>query len=102
MRSVQIIAIACLIAVGCAGPLAVANANAAADRAAVAALDTAYQAAVKANDVAAMGRILAPDFVLVVSSGAVVMRAELLADATKRTTTYERQEEDAGTQTVRV
>ena len=102
MRSVQLFAISGLIAVGCAGPLAVANADAVADRAAVAAFDTAYQAAVKANDAAAMGRILAPDFVLVVSSGTVVTRAELLADATKRTTTYERQEEDAGTQTVRV
>jgi len=35
----------------------------------VAALDTEYQAAVKANDVATMDRILADDFVLVTGLG---------------------------------
>lgn len=102
MRWILGVAVSGLIAVGHAGPLAVAHADPAADRTAVAALDTAYQAAVKANDAAAMGRILATDFVLVLSNGTVVTRAELLADATSRTVNYERQEEDAGTQTVRV
>ena len=100
MRFVQGWMVAGALALGCASPPACADP--AADRAAVAALDTAYQAAVKANDAAAMGQILAPDFVLVLSSGNVVTRAELLADASNRTMTYERQEEDAGTQTVRV
>lgn len=102
MRWIQRVTVSGLIALGCASPLVVAHADPAGDRTAVAALDTAYQAAVKANDAAAMDRILAADFVLVLSNGTVVTRAELLADATKRTVTYERQEEDAGTQTVRV
>ena len=102
MRSIQTFAALGVIVLGCACSLAVAHADPAADRASVAALDTAYQAAVKANDAAAMGRILAPDFVLVLSTGVVVTREVLLADATKRTVTYERQEEDAGTQTVRI
>ena len=42
-----------------------ADASAADDRKIVAALDTQYQAAVKENDTAAMGRILADDFALV-------------------------------------
>ena len=39
------------------------------DRAAVAALDTKYQAAVKANDATTMDRILADDFVLITGKG---------------------------------
>ena len=39
------------------------------DRAAVAALDTKYQAAVKANDASAMDAILADDFILVTGKG---------------------------------
>jgi len=91
-----------MIALGCAWPIAIVHADAAADRATVAALDTTYQAAVKANDAAAMGRILKDDFVLVLGNGTVVTRAELLQDASGRSVAYERQEEDAGTQTVRV
>ena len=74
----------------------------AADAKAVAALDVAYQAAVKANDAAAMARILHPDFVLVLGSGAVVTREALLKTARDKTAIYERQDEDPGTQTVRV
>jgi len=72
------------------------------DERVVAALDTAYQAAVKANDAKGMGAILHPDFVLILGSGAVVDRSALLKTATDRTAIYERQEEDPGTQTVRV
>jgi ketosteroid isomerase-like protein len=83
----------------------VANAapkDAAAATRAVAALDTAYQAAVKVNDAEAMGRILHPDFVLILGSGGVVSRDALLKDAWEKTTVYTQQDEDAGTQTVRV
>ena len=68
----------------------------------VAALDVAYQAAVKANDWAGMDRILHPDFVLVIGTGKVFDRAELIRSARERDVIYEHQEEDAGTQTVRV
>lgn len=72
------------------------------DRAVVAGLDTAYQAAVKANDAAAMDRILHKDFVLVLGDGRVVSRADLLDEARKKTITWEHQEEEAGSQTVRL
>ncbi|MFL5298556.1 MAG: nuclear transport factor 2 family protein [Phenylobacterium sp.] len=76
--------------------------NVAKDAAAVGALDVAYQAAVKINDAKAMAAILHPDFVLVVGSGSVVSREALLKSARDRQAVYERQDEDPGTQTVRV
>jgi ketosteroid isomerase-like protein len=72
------------------------------DRAEVAALDTAYQAAVERNDAQAMGRILHPDMILVVGRGTVFTREDLLRSAREREITYERQVEDEGTQTVRL
>src|SRR2546421_1869747 len=45
------------------------NATPEEDAKAVAALDTKYQAAVKANDAATMDQILADDFVLVIGGG---------------------------------
>ena len=72
------------------------------DRAAVAALDVRYQAAVKANDAAAMARILHPDMILVVGSGAVATREDLLTAARDRTVVYELQDEEPGSQTVRL
>ncbi len=60
---------------------------------AVAALDTEYQAAVKANDAATMDRILADDFVLVTGRGKTYNKADLLAQARARSTVYEHQEE---------
>lgn len=72
------------------------------DRAAVSALDIAYQAAVKANDAETMGRILHPDFVLVVGSGAVATRADLLRDAREKRIAWEIQDEIPGSQTVRL
>jgi ketosteroid isomerase-like protein len=63
------------------------------DAATVARLDTKYQAAVKANDWAAMDAILADDFVLVTGSGKVFTKADLLNAARNKTTTYERQED---------
>jgi ketosteroid isomerase-like protein len=68
----------------------------------VAALDTQYQAAVKANDAATMDRILADDFVLVTGRGQAFKKGDLLKDARDKTTIYEHQEEEAGSQVVRV
>ena len=70
------------------------------DKATVAALDTAYPAAVKTNDAAAMDRILADDFVLVTGKGKSYGKADLLKAARERSETYEHQEDSE--QTVRV
>ncbi|MEZ5994322.1 MAG: nuclear transport factor 2 family protein [Hyphomonadaceae bacterium] len=72
------------------------------DRAAVAALDTAYQAAVERNDAETMGAILHPDMILVVGRGTVHSREDLLRSAREQDATYEHQVEDEGTQTVRL
>jgi len=77
-----------------------AAASPAEDKAAVAALDTQYQAAVKANDAATMDRILADDFVLVTGKGKVFGKADLLQAARDKTESYEHQEDSQ--QTVRV
>ena len=76
------------------------HAAAANDHDAVAALDTAYQAAVKANDADSMGRILADDFVLVTGKGKAYTKADLLKSARDHSETYEHQEDSE--QTVRV
>jgi hypothetical protein len=68
----------------------------------VAALDTRYQAAVKANDAATISRILAGDFVLVTGTGHAFTRDDFIGPARTQDCTYEHQEEVAGTQTVRV
>ena len=67
--------------------------DAAADAKTVAALDTAYQAAVKANDAEGMARILADDFVLVTGRGKVFTKNDLLEEARKKSTIYEKQDE---------
>ena len=72
------------------------------DRAAVAAIDTKYQDAVKHNDAETMAQILHEDFVLVLGTGKTYTRADLLESARTRHITYERQDEDPGTQTVRL
>lgn len=79
-----------------------ALASPAEDQKAVADLDTQYQAAVKRNDADTMARILDDNFVLVVGSGKVFSRNDLLESARKKDVIYEHQEEDPGTQTVRV
>jgi len=68
----------------------------------VAGLDTKYQAAVKSNDTATMDQILADDFVLVNGRGKVSSKTDLLESARKKDVTYERQDEEPGTQKVRV
>jgi len=57
---------------------------------------------VKANDASAMDRILAEDFVLVNGRGKVSTKADLIKAAREKRTTYERQEEEEGSQKVRV
>jgi ketosteroid isomerase-like protein len=78
------------------------NASSEEDAKTVAALDTKYQAAVKSNDAATMDQILADDFALVNGRGKVSSKADLLESARKKEITYERQDEEAGTQKVRV
>ena len=78
------------------------NASSEEDAKTVAALDTKYQAAVKSNDAAAMDQILADDFVLVNGRGKVSSKTDLLESARKKEVTYERQDEEPGTQKVRV
>jgi ketosteroid isomerase-like protein len=68
----------------------------------VAALDTVYQAAVKANDIAIMDQILADDFVLVTDRGASLTKADLIKEAREKRTIYEHQEVEEGTKKVRV
>ena len=78
------------------------NASSDEDVKTVAALDTKYQAAVKSNDAATMDQILADDFVLVTGRGKVFRKADLIESARKKELTYERQDEEPGTQKVRV
>jgi ketosteroid isomerase-like protein len=92
---------AAFLAIGALAGLG-AKAGAADDEKAVAALDTQYQAAVAKNDAAGMDRILADDFVLVTGRGKVFTRADLLGEARSGKTVYERQEEERGSQKVRV
>ena len=82
--------------------VAAAAASPADDIRTVAALDTAYQAAVERNDAAAMAAILHDDMILVVGAGAVYSREDLLRAARDQDFIYERQVEDPGTQTVRL
>jgi ketosteroid isomerase-like protein len=79
-----------------------ASASPADDAKAVAALDTQYQEAVKKNDAAIMDRILLDDFVLVNGMGKLFNKVDLLQAARSKSTIYEHQEEEAGTQKVRV
>ncbi|MGE5213912.1 MAG: nuclear transport factor 2 family protein [Nitrospirota bacterium] len=83
---------------------AATNLNAAleVDEKAVATLDTKYQAAVKSNDAVTMDQILADDFVLVTGRGKVFSKTDLIESARKKEVTYERQDEEPGTQKVRV
>ncbi|MFM9862927.1 MAG: nuclear transport factor 2 family protein [Micropepsaceae bacterium] len=68
----------------------------------VADLDTRYQLAVKQNDAAAMDRILHDDFILVLGNGTAHTKADLLKSAREEKYAYELQDEEGGTQTVRV
>jgi ketosteroid isomerase-like protein len=71
-------------------------------RRAIAALDTVYQAAVERNDADTMATILHEDMILVLGTGAVYTREDLLESARDAHIIYEHQVEDEGTQTVRL
>jgi ketosteroid isomerase-like protein len=73
--------------------LAVASYSPASDASAVAALDTQFQAATKANDVAGIDSIVADDFVLVLGDGRTFSKADLVNEAREKQTTYEHQED---------
>lgn len=79
-----------------------AHADPAGDIRTIAALDTAYQAAVERNDAEGMAAILHEDMILVLGDGSVHTREDLLNAARTRRTVYEHQVEDDGTQTVRL
>lgn len=81
-------------------PLAGRDSGSDEDRRAVSALDTQFQAAVKDNDVEGMSRILADDYILVLSSGKTQTKTDLLNEAREHKTAYERQEDT--NQTVRL
>jgi ketosteroid isomerase-like protein len=69
---------------------------------AVADLDTQFQAAVKDNDAATIDKILADDMILVTGRGHTFTRAEQIEEARSKSTVYEHQEEEEGTQKVRI
>jgi ketosteroid isomerase-like protein len=78
------------------------NASSEEDIKTVAALDTKYQAAVKANDPATMDQILTDEFILVNGRGKVSTKTDLIESARKKEITYERQDEEPGSQKVRL
>ena len=84
------------------GLAAIAVASPEDDRKAVAALDTAFQAAVKVHDVATIDRTLHADMTLILGDGRVVTREDHLQAAREKKIQYEVQDEDPGTQFVRV
>jgi len=87
-----------------AGALSYSNAGATeeADRGAVAALDTEFQAAVKNNNADVMARILHKDMVLILGDGSVGSRDDQLREARGKLILYEIQDEEPGTRSVRV
>lgn len=91
-----------LLATGLMLAVVPAGAVPADDAQAVAALDTAFQLAVKNNDADAIGRALADDMVLITGRGRVYTKEDHLVSARKKERRYEKQDEEPGTQTVRV
>jgi uncharacterized protein (TIGR02246 family) len=80
----------------------IATASPESDREAVARLDKEFQAAVKANDANTMARIFHQDMVLVLGDGRINTREEQLQEARDKVIDYQVQDEEEGTQTVRV
>ncbi len=79
-----------------------ASADSRDDQRLVGRLDLEFQAAVKANDAETMARILHPNMVLVLGDGRVLSRDDQLKESRSKLIKYEIQDEEAGTQTVRV
>lgn len=94
--------LAAMIAGAALAASAAATASPADDQRTVAALDVAYQAAVKQGDLATMERILHDEFALVRGDGRVVTREQIIEGARSGAYIYEQQDEMPGTQTVRV
>jgi ketosteroid isomerase-like protein len=90
-----------LLAIG-ASAASPAYSTAEEDRQTVESLDTEYQAAVKRNDVETMERILHDDMILVLGDGTTYTKAAILESARDKSIQYEYQDEDPGTQIVRV
>lgn len=91
-----------LLTAGFALTLVPAGAATADDARLVAALDTEFQAAVKHNDADTIARHLAEDMVLLTGRGRVYTRQDHIVAAQKKERIYEKQDEEPGTQTVRV
>jgi uncharacterized protein (TIGR02246 family) len=72
------------------------------DRQLIAELDRTFQAAVKQNDAETMAAILHPDMILVLGDGRVFTREDQLRESRQKLLAYEIQDEEPGTQTVRV
>jgi ketosteroid isomerase-like protein len=85
-----------------AGLTRIAAASPEEDRKTVAALDTEFQAAVKHHDVATIDRILHDDMILVLGDGRTATKEDHLQAAREKSVRYEVQDEDPGTQVVRV
>ena len=92
-------ALAVALSFGAAGQAAASPED---DIRAVAALDTAYQAAVERNDAVAMGKILHPNMILVVGDGRVRTGEDLMRLARSGEVKFEKQVNDPGTQVVRL
>jgi ketosteroid isomerase-like protein len=91
-----------LLAVLCATVIPAACSTPDDDRRTVAQLDTEFQEAVKRNDATTISRILHEDMVLVLGDGRTFTKAQIVQAARDRSSEYEKQDEDPGTQIVRV
>jgi ketosteroid isomerase-like protein len=101
MRAKRILAGGTIVAISIALMLGPAKGSSSEDdKKIVASLDTEYQAAVKRNDAATMGRLLGDNFTLVTGSGKVYTKADLVDEARSGAYIYEHQEDTE--QTVRM
>jgi ketosteroid isomerase-like protein len=98
----KIIKCAAALAAAGIGSMGISVASVNEDMRIVAALDRQFQLAVKCNDADTMANIMHEQMVLVLSDGRVNTREEQLEEARSKTLTYEIQDEDPGSQTVRV
>lgn len=72
------------------------------DRKSISVLDVELQHAVKHHDVATIERILHDDMILVLGDGRTFTRKDIVQSAREKQIKYEQQDEDVGTQVVRV
>ena len=72
------------------------------DRKLIVELDRKFQTAVKQNDAVTMAEILHPDMVLILGDGRVITREDQLREADDKLLLYAIQDEEPGTQSVRV